>query len=162
MNEVGIVMKNTTIFAILLLAVVMLSGCTQQSPASSSPEKVFSLEEVAQHNTAADCWMAINGNVYNLAEFLSSSPNAQEMAANCGKESASPFGSRQFPQDGRRPDANSMQRPDANRMNRDFNGVRSDANTMRSDSFRQRSSGQMPSAGNEDFLSRFYLGKLKS
>ena len=34
----------------------------------------FTLEEVAKHNTADDCWVAMNDNVYDLSNFESTHP----------------------------------------------------------------------------------------
>ena len=39
-----------------------------------SGPKVFSLEEVAAHNSAKDCWIAVDGKVYDVTKFLDSHP----------------------------------------------------------------------------------------
>lgn len=33
-------------------------------------EKVISLEELRKHNTEADCWMAIDGSVYDMSKYI--------------------------------------------------------------------------------------------
>lgn len=37
------------------------------------------LKQVALHNTAADCWVAVHGKVYNVTEFLSSHPGGKKV-----------------------------------------------------------------------------------
>ena len=46
--------------------------------AESSP-KEFTLAEVAEHNTANDCWLAINGKVYDVTTFLQDHPGGEEI-----------------------------------------------------------------------------------
>ena len=39
--------------------------------------KAFTLAEVAKHNTDADCWLVIEGVVYDVTEFLSEHPGGR-------------------------------------------------------------------------------------
>jgi cytochrome b involved in lipid metabolism len=36
--------------------------------------KVYSLAEVAAHNTAEDCWIIVHGKVYDVTKFLNEHP----------------------------------------------------------------------------------------
>jgi cytochrome b involved in lipid metabolism len=36
--------------------------------------KAYTLEELKQHTTETDCWLAINGKVYNVTDFLDEHP----------------------------------------------------------------------------------------
>lgn len=48
-----------------------------------------SLSEVARHRTADDCWMAIDGQVYDLSSYLPDHPSAPEVIiAWCGREAS--------------------------------------------------------------------------
>lgn len=61
-------MRRRTVARLLVLAALigmtMFSGCVQEGEAPS--ESSFSLEEVAQHNSAQDCWIVVQGKVYNV------------------------------------------------------------------------------------------------
>ena len=47
----------------------------------------YSLAEVAKHNSQTDCWLIINGNVYNATNYLFDHPGgAQNIIAYCGTD----------------------------------------------------------------------------
>eukprot|EP00162_Nutomonas_longa_P024850 comp9287_c0_seq1/m.10668 comp9287_c0_seq1/g.10668 ORF comp9287_c0_seq1/g.10668 comp9287_c0_seq1/m.10668 type:complete len:126 (+) comp9287_c0_seq1:17-394(+) len=41
--------------------------------------KEISREEVSQHSSNSDCWVVINGKVYNVTKFLSEHPGGEEV-----------------------------------------------------------------------------------
>lgn len=48
---------------------------------------VLSAAEVARHNTANDCWMIINGKVYNLTSYIKLHPGGVAMIdQSCGRD----------------------------------------------------------------------------
>ncbi|XP_022959033.1 cytochrome b5-like [Cucurbita moschata] len=54
--------------------------------------KVFTLAEVSQHNTRQDCWLIINGKVYNVTEFLEDHPGGDEvLLSGTGKDATDDF-----------------------------------------------------------------------
>jgi cytochrome b involved in lipid metabolism len=55
---------------------------------------VFSLEEVAKHNTKEDCWLAIEGNVYNVTEFIPAHPGGEALLQGCGTDATELFNTR--------------------------------------------------------------------
>jgi cytochrome b involved in lipid metabolism len=49
--------------------------------------KRFSMEEVAKHNTADDCWVIIRNKVYNVTDFLKLHPGgARLISRDAGKD----------------------------------------------------------------------------
>ncbi|CAB9500982.1 ERO1-like protein alpha [Seminavis robusta] len=60
------------------------------SPSSDSKKRQVSREELAQHNTPEDCWVAIHGVVYDLTEFAEEHPagpaSIRELAGQDGTE----------------------------------------------------------------------------
>lgn len=55
-------------------------------------EKTWTLVEVARHGTPSDCWMAINGVVYDLTAYLPQHPSNPDLIVPwCGKEATSAY-----------------------------------------------------------------------
>lgn len=52
----------------------------------------FTLAQVAQHNTPADCWIIIENSVYDVTEFLNEHPGGSErIEPFCGKDATEGF-----------------------------------------------------------------------
>ena len=41
--------------------------------------KVYTLEEIAEHSSEDDCWLAIEGIVYDISEFLPEHPGGGDI-----------------------------------------------------------------------------------
>lgn len=55
-------------------------------------ESTFSLSEVALHATADDCWSVVNGNVYELTEWISGHPGGSSaIESMCGIDASTMF-----------------------------------------------------------------------
>lgn len=78
------------------------AGANDTSGTDQTPqEATFTLEEVAQHGKSSDCYTAINGDVYDLTEFIRMHPGGPVITALCGID-----GTQQFEaQHGRSPQA---------------------------------------------------------
>jgi L-lactate dehydrogenase (cytochrome) len=62
------------------------------SPATASSEAAIPREEVAKHNTRDDCWCVINGQVYNLTDFLNEHPGGAAIILKyAGKDGSKAF-----------------------------------------------------------------------
>jgi cytochrome b involved in lipid metabolism len=54
--------------------------------------KVIPRTEVAEHNKAEDCWIVINGKVYNVSPYLSEHPGGPEIILDqAGKDASEDF-----------------------------------------------------------------------
>jgi len=117
-------MQNKIVLAVLLSAIFLLAGCTQQAqaspgnytpsvpsatppastgnnnPASTSPPvatpgaKLITLQELSQHNSISDCWMAIHGKVYNVTDYLFMHPGGESILQGCGTDATTLFETR--------------------------------------------------------------------
>ena len=71
-----------------------IAGESKPSSASIESSEVagITLAEVATHNTVNDCWVAVDGKVYDLTEFASQHPGGQgKIAEICGTDGTSAF-----------------------------------------------------------------------
>ncbi|KAF3337458.1 Cytochrome b5 [Carex littledalei] len=54
--------------------------------------KVFTLEEVSKHNSSTDCWLIINGKVYDVTKFLDDHPGGDDvLRSSTGKDATDDF-----------------------------------------------------------------------
>ncbi|KAL0737873.1 hypothetical protein Bca4012_014083 [Brassica carinata] len=54
--------------------------------------KVFTLAEVSQHTSAKDCWIVIDGKVYDVTKFLDDHPGGDEVIlTSTGKDATDDF-----------------------------------------------------------------------
>ncbi|KAH7863984.1 hypothetical protein Vadar_024311 [Vaccinium darrowii] len=55
-------------------------------------KKVFTLAEISEHNNAKDCWLLIDGKVYNVTKFLEDHPGGDEVLVSAtGKDATDDF-----------------------------------------------------------------------
>jgi len=65
------------------------------APLPVAASKAYALSEVARHDTPDDCWMAINGEVYDLSSYLPEHPSEPEViVAWCGREASEAYRSK--------------------------------------------------------------------
>ncbi len=62
--------------------------------AAQKETKVFTLAEVAKYNTEDNCWLAINGKVYDATSYIPSHPGGKAIVEGCGKDATELFETR--------------------------------------------------------------------
>ena len=56
------------------------------------PHKVVTLDELKEHNTSGNCWIAVHGKVYDVTTFLSDHPGGGEVISSlAGADVSSEF-----------------------------------------------------------------------
>jgi cytochrome b involved in lipid metabolism len=51
----------------------------------------FSMNDVAKHNNQNDCWIVIDGKVYDVTSYIESHPGGKVMANFCGQDGSLAF-----------------------------------------------------------------------
>ena len=57
----------------------------------AATDNTYSLAEVAKHNSETDCWMAIDGNVYDVTSFIASGAHNAVITEGCGLDASAMF-----------------------------------------------------------------------
>ena len=77
----------SVVLTLILLDRLEHGGSDSEQPPKPAPEVQYSIEQVAAHDRATDCWMAIDGGVYELTDYLSRHPaDLQVITEWCGRE----------------------------------------------------------------------------
>jgi len=96
------------IFAVIVIAILtaglvfyqnkkdITGGDTQNQNANQvTSSQKFSLEDVAKHSTEGDCWIIIEGKVYNITSYFGKHPGGNDtMSATCGKDATNAYKTR--------------------------------------------------------------------
>lgn len=90
--------KNIAFLTILLLIPLFGAGCGSNQPApvqtsgptdqpkASQLTQTYTLDDVAKHSTASDCWQAYRGKVYDVTSYIPNHPAGDKILAGCGKD----------------------------------------------------------------------------
>lgn len=76
------------------LTLVAVGALVPERTAQAGAEapRVVTMEELARHATADDCWMAIRGRVYDFSDYIPKHPTpARVMTRWCGREATEPY-----------------------------------------------------------------------
>lgn len=85
----GFKQKNIGLIGIFILLISIVGISSFVFAANTTP---ITVSDIAQHNTSADCWTAIDGNVYNLTSYISSHPGGVgPISLLCGIDGTSIF-----------------------------------------------------------------------
>lgn len=92
------------VFTIVVTSILIANWANQSSTTGSSQTEAddaqiggpntqtLTAEEVARHNSANDCWIVINNNVFNVTPFINSHPGgAARIAGQCGRDATTAF-----------------------------------------------------------------------
>lgn len=67
---------------------------TPEETGDVSGDVGIQLSEVAEHATEDDCWIAIEGNVYDVTDFIFQHPGGDEILDGCGTDATELFNNR--------------------------------------------------------------------
>jgi cytochrome b involved in lipid metabolism len=78
---------------------VASQGTTEPAPSITDTtglpgDIVYTLDEVARHATANDCWLAIHDKVYDVTAFIPRHPGRGAILEGCGKDATTLFETR--------------------------------------------------------------------
>ncbi len=81
--------------AAICISALLLAGCTATStpvaaPTSNPNPTAISVAELQKHNSVHDCWIAIDGMVYDATSYLPQHPNMQ-IIQGCGLDATAMF-----------------------------------------------------------------------
>lgn len=69
---------------------------TTSPSGDETQQSTYTLSQVAEHDTREDCWLALEGKVYNVTSFIASGnhPGGEAIVQGCGKDATALFNTR--------------------------------------------------------------------
>ena len=80
------------IAVVLVVALALGIGIFVYS--SKKPSKSYSMEEIAKHGSREDCWLLIEGKVYDVTSFVPMHKGKDAILMGCGKDATQLFNDR--------------------------------------------------------------------
>jgi cytochrome b involved in lipid metabolism len=82
-----------------------IMGCKMSQPTKGSivvkkkikPTGPFSLDEIAKHNKASDCWIIVDKEVYDVTEYIDDHPGGESILKYAGRNSTAAVKGQQHP-----------------------------------------------------------------
>jgi len=92
-------MKLLAVIIVSLISIAPANAASSGGGSAPAPAQKpvstnlpLTLDEVKKHNSASDCWSIIDGNVYDLTNWVESHPGGDErITAICGKDGTASF-----------------------------------------------------------------------
>lgn len=64
----------------------------EQTTSPVTVQNTYTLWDLSNHKSQRDCWLAINGNVYDVTKYLDMHPGGADLILmNCGKDATAAF-----------------------------------------------------------------------
>jgi cytochrome b involved in lipid metabolism len=76
---INIVLGIISLLIIGYIIVHSTSSRTTQTPTIQNNKPTISMNDFTRHNSVNDCWIRINGNVYNITNFLNEHPGGPDI-----------------------------------------------------------------------------------
>ena len=85
--------KKSKLISLIIMSLVLIGCGQQQAQQSEDVQKaaeqkttdqevaLFDMQEISQHNTDKDCWLLIDGKVYDATEFVARHPGGKSIVA---------------------------------------------------------------------------------
>ena len=68
------------------------SSQSNTSASTTNDSKSYTLAELSKHKSSSDCWLAINGNVYNVTQYLDFHPGGADIILMfCGQDATKAY-----------------------------------------------------------------------
>jgi cytochrome b involved in lipid metabolism len=80
---------------LILILIISLSGCLGEQKITLDEQYLLTFEEVSQHNSPEDCWLIINGKVYDITSYKDHPGGTEMLYQWCGKESSETFSTKE-------------------------------------------------------------------
>ena len=89
-------MTKKLLLLISIFSIATLSACTSQEAEEPTTEEnpPLTMEELAKHNSEDNCWLLINGNIYDVTEYAVEHPGGPTIYEGCGIDSTELFKTR--------------------------------------------------------------------
>lgn len=78
-------------------AVPKARGAAYKARPQGGPVRTYMREEVACHTAAEDCWLIVDGKVYDVSGYVGEHPGGDAILKNAGKDSTKGFQGPQHP-----------------------------------------------------------------
>lgn len=78
-------------------ATVTITDGQVETQVDAQADSGISMADVATHNSRTDCWMVIEGNVYDVTGYIASHPGGAQILQGCGTDATELFNDRPGP-----------------------------------------------------------------
>ncbi len=87
-------LRSVLVLVFASSCILFLSGCTANTSTPTGSASLLTASEVAGHGSVDSCWMIIDGNVYDVTEYIPDHPAGENsILAGCGKDASDMFSS---------------------------------------------------------------------